>query len=115
MGGATFNGGTLGGGERYVQRKTGKRRLDLGGETKGMLPLAVLVVSTGLAFFLWNLSDASWPALLLAEVLAVVAGICLGWIYIGGVQLDDNSRSAFHVDTVQYAKGRPVEDDLNGQ
>jgi len=54
-------------------------------KTHGVWALIVFALSAASAYFLWFLKGGGWPVLVLAEALAVVSGISLGWVLLGGI------------------------------
>jgi hypothetical protein len=56
-------------------------------ETHGVWALFVLALSTAGSYWLWLLPGTGWPLMVLAEALAVLSGISLGWVLLGGIVL----------------------------
>jgi hypothetical protein len=56
-------------------------------KTHGVWALIVFALSAAGAYFLWSRKGGGWPVLMLAEALAVVSGISLGWVLLGGIVL----------------------------
>jgi hypothetical protein len=56
-------------------------------KTHGVWALVIFALSAAGAYFLWLRTGTGWPALVLAEALAVVSGISLAWVLLGGIVL----------------------------